>query len=165
MQRTTYVESPVGRLRLVGDDGALVSLHMEDQRHAAPHELVDDDGPAGFEAVVEQLAAYFAGELRAFDVVLAPRGTPFQQRVWAVLREIPFGQTMSYGEIALALGQPTASRAVGLANGRNPVGIIVPCHRVIGAGGKLVGYAGGLTRKQFLLEHERRHSEELLPFG
>jgi len=152
MRTTTYLPSPVGLLRLVGEDGALVQLHMLDPD--APR--VRDDGPHGFEPALEQLTAYFAGGLRTFDLPLALGGSPFQEQVWAALREIPFGRTTSYGELAAEIGRPTASRAVGAANSRNPVAIIVPCHRVIASTGRLHGYAGGLERKQLLLDHERR---------
>lgn len=104
----------------------------------------------------EQLAAYFAGELTAFDLPLAPAGTEFQQKVWSQLRAIPYGETRTYGELATKLRRPTASRAVGAANGKNPLGIVVPCHRVIGASGDLTGYAGGLPMKKWLLAHEQR---------
>jgi methylated-DNA-[protein]-cysteine S-methyltransferase len=142
--------SPLGALLLVGDGEALSALLLPG---AEPKpEWVRDQ--RAFAQVSAQLRAYFAGELRTFDVSLAPVGTPFQQRVWSALREIPYGATVSYGELAARLGQPTASRAVGLANGRNPIAIIVPCHRVIGANGTLVGYGGGLDRKRWLLEFE-----------
>ena len=114
-------------------------------------ELNDD----AFPDAVEQLAAYFAGELTDFDLNLELAGTAFQRRVWAALQTIPYGETRSYGEIAIQIGAPGASRAVGLANGRNPIGIIVPCHRVIGASGDLTGYGGGLDRKRALLELEK----------
>jgi methylated-DNA-[protein]-cysteine S-methyltransferase len=113
---------------------------------------VRDDG--AFPQAVEQLEAYFAGELTAFDLALRLDGTDFERRVWDQLLAIPYGETLSYGEVARRLGQPTASRAVGLANGRNPIGIIVPCHRVIGADGTLTGYGGGLPRKRALLDLE-----------
>jgi methylated-DNA-[protein]-cysteine S-methyltransferase len=147
---TTYLESPVGLLRLVGDDAGLVQLHMLDP--ATPRH--GDDGAERLAAAVEQLTAYFAGELRVFDLPLALGGTPFQERVWAALREIPYGQTASYGELAREIGRPAASRAVGAANSRNPVAIVVPCHRVVGADGSLTGYAGGLDRKRALLDLE-----------
>jgi methylated-DNA-[protein]-cysteine S-methyltransferase len=105
---------------------------------------------------VRQLEAFFAGELRDFDFPLKPRGTEFQQRVWKLLREIPFGETISYGELARRAGNPAASRAVGLANGSNPISIIIPCHRVIGSNGKLTGYGGGLPNKRWLLDFEHR---------
>ena len=117
---------------------------------------------APFDAAREQLDAYFAGELEAFDLDLAPHGTPFQLRVWDELRRIPFGQTISYSQLARRLGDAKLVRAVGLANGRNPISIIVPCHRVIGASGNIVGYAGGLDRKRWLLAHERRVAGDTL---
>jgi methylated-DNA-[protein]-cysteine S-methyltransferase len=128
---------------------------MDGQRHAPTSSEDwerDDDGLA---AVVDQLEAYFAGSRETFDVPLDLQGTDFQRRVWAGLLEIPYGETMSYGELARRVARPGASRAVGLANGRNPVAIIVPCHRVIGADGTLTGYGGGLDRKVWLLDHER----------
>jgi methylated-DNA-[protein]-cysteine S-methyltransferase len=151
---TTQIDSPVGTLTMTAVDGRLASLHMDDQRHApAPSpDWVRDD--AAFAPVIEQLEAYFAGELTEFDIPLAPAGTPFQLEVWEALRTIPYGETMSYGELARQVGRPGASRAVGLANGRNPIGIIIPCHRVIGADGSLTGYGGGLERKTWLLDHE-----------
>lgn len=152
---TTTVDSPVGVLTLVAHDGALAGLYMADQRHAPSIDAVA--GAAGFEAVTEQLAAYFRGELTRFDLPLAPVGTPWQRRVWAGLGEIPYGETISYGELARHIGSPGAARAVGLANGRNPIGIVVPCHRVIGADGRLTGYGGGLPRKELLLALERGH--------
>ena len=151
---TMTVESPVGPLTLTAREGALSGLHMQDQRHApAPSpEWQRDDG--AFEDAVEQLHAYFAGTLTDFDLPLALDGTDFQRRVWSALCEIPYGETISYGELARRVGRPGAARAVGLANGRNPVGIIVPCHRVIRADGSMTGYGGGLQRKVWLLEHE-----------
>ncbi len=156
MTRThTVTDSPVGRLTLVATDGTLCGLYMAEHRHSPAPETFGAADPRGFEAAVEQLAAYFDGGLTEFDVPIALAGTPFQQRVWAELREIPFGETVSYGELAQRLGQPTASRAVGLANGKNPVSIIVPCHRVVGSGGSLTGYGGGLPRKRYLLDFEQ----------
>lgn len=150
------IDSPLGPLTLVVDDGgALVRLAMADQRHlpdAARFGERDDTAAADAAA---QLAEYFAGSRTSFDLPLAPVGTPFQHRVWDALRDIPYGETWSYGRLAAHLGSPGASRAVGLANGRNPIAIIVPCHRVIGANGALTGYAGGVERKQWLLAHER----------
>ncbi len=160
--RTT--ESPVGFITVAGDDRAVTALRMEDHAHppAAADAWVRDD--TAFADVVEQLDAYFAGTLTAFDVRLRLAGTAFQRTVWAALLEIPYGETVSYGELARRIGQPTASRAVGLANGRNPVGIIVPCHRVIGADGSLTGYGGGLERKRTLLDLERsRRQPQLIP--
>ena len=157
------VDSPIGPLIIVADEGALTGVYVADNRHAPTPDAPDaPDVPAAAVGVVAeaaaQLAAYFRGELTAFDLPLALHGTPFQQRVWAALCEIPYGETTSYGALAAEIGQPTASRAVGLANGRNPISIIVPCHRVIGSGGRLVGYGGGLERKQALLALEQRGS-------
>jgi methylated-DNA-[protein]-cysteine S-methyltransferase len=155
---TTLHPSPVGDLLLRADaDGTLTGLYT---RHDSPPVT---GGP--FEAVTEQLDAYFAGELEAFDLRLDARGTPFQMRVWDQLLQIPFGETISYSELARRLDDPKLVRAVGLANGRNPISIVIPCHRVIGADGSLVGYGGGLERKQWLLEHEAVASGRRLPVG
>ncbi|UGS34345.1 methylated-DNA--[protein]-cysteine S-methyltransferase [Capillimicrobium parvum] len=154
---TATIDSPIGPLSLTARDGALTHVHMHEQRHAAapaPDALRDD---AAFPEAVRQFAEYFAGERTAFDLALAPGGTPFQLRVWEALREIPYGETISYGELARRVGSPGAFRAVGLANGRNPLAIVVPCHRVIGADGGLTGYGGGLERKRWLLAHEAAH--------
>jgi methylated-DNA-[protein]-cysteine S-methyltransferase len=150
----TSMKSPIGLLTLTGRGGVLSGLHMHDQRHAPviPEACAHDED--AFADAHAQLRAYFAGELREFDVELELSGTGFQREVWQALREIPYGETISYGELAVRVGRPGASRAVGLANGRNPVAIIVPCHRVIGADGSLTGYGGGLDRKTWLLEHE-----------
>lgn len=150
------MQSPLGMLTLTGDGERLAGLYMEEQKHrpAIPANCVRDD--KRFFSVREQLAAYFNGELRIFDVPLFAAGTAFQQRVWQALGDIPYGATESYGALAGRLGKPLASRAVGMANGRNPIGIIVPCHRVLGASGALTGYGGGITRKQWLLAHEQR---------
>jgi methylated-DNA-[protein]-cysteine S-methyltransferase len=158
MTVTVYrtVDSPVGPLTLAGRDDVLTNLRMEDQAHppSGREGWVPDEH--AFPKVVDQLEAYFAGELIEFDVDLRFEGTEFQQQVWATLLEIPYGETWSYGAVARRIGRPTASRAVGMANGRNPIGIIVPCHRVIGSTGRLTGYGGGLDRKQVLLDLERR---------
>lgn len=159
LQRThTVVDSPCGPLTLVAEDGCLVGLYMAGQRHRPAESAfgarVECSEQAPFAAAARQLGEYFAGRRRTFDLPLRLDGTPFQQRVWAALREIPYGQTRTYGDLARHIGRPAASRAVGLANGRNPIGIIVPCHRVVGSGGSLTGYGGGLARKQALLEHE-----------
>lgn len=153
MRTKTVVDSPVGPLTLVSEDGVLAGLFMAEHRHAPPLDALPAD-PAGLPAVREQLTAYFSRELKEFDLPLAVRGTPFQEQVWDALRTIPYGETWSYRELAEAVGRPTAVRAVGLANGRNPVSIVVPCHRVIGSGGDLTGYGGGLAAKQWLLAHE-----------
>ncbi len=152
MISTTH-ESPVGPLTLISDGQALRHCEFENPRY--PHE----QAPPGEDEIIRnarrQLDAYFAGKLRRFDLPLAPRGTPFQQRVWAALLNIPYGATRSYGQQAAVIGSPKAVRAVGLANGRNPIAIIIPCHRVIGANGSLTGYGGGMARKQLLLDLER----------
>lgn len=156
MRTHTTVDSPVGPLTLVDDDGALAGLYMADQRHLPDPASFGPRDDGAQPALREQLTAYFAGELREFDVPLAVAGTPFQQAVWSALREVPYGTTCTYGDLAAAIGRPTAVRAVGAANGRNPVCIVVPCHRVVGSGGSLTGYAGGVERKQLLLALERR---------
>ena len=157
MRLTRYLtfDSPIGLLTLAGQGDCLTNLLMEG---AAPppaerSQWVED--MAAFPDVVAQLAGYFAGEHTGFDVALRPAGTSFQQRVWDALSEIPYGETSTYGEIARRIGQPGAARAVGLAGGRNPIAVIVPCHRVIGANGALTGYSGGLQAKQALLDLEQ----------
>jgi methylated-DNA-[protein]-cysteine S-methyltransferase len=148
----TEFESPIGPLLLTSNGEALTRLFMNP--YAPRPEWVRDAGVAPFRETRRQLTAYFAGELQEFDLPLAGAGTAFQQQVWSELCRIPYGDTRSYGEMARRVGQPGAARAVGLANGRNPISIIVPCHRVIGANGKLVGYGGGLDRKVALLSFE-----------
>jgi methylated-DNA-[protein]-cysteine S-methyltransferase len=157
---TTSMDSPIGPLTLTAAGGVLTGVHMHQQRHlpSLPAGCERDD--AGLAHVVAQLDAYFAGTLTDFDLPMEMHGTDFQRRVWAALCEIPYGETISYSELARWVGNPKASRAVGLADGRNPVAIVVPCHRVIGADGSLTGYGGGLDRKVWLLEHEARHSPE-----
>ncbi|MGW3054756.1 methylated-DNA--[protein]-cysteine S-methyltransferase [Streptomyces goshikiensis] len=153
----TVVDSPYGPLTLVASDGVLSGLYMTGQRHRPAEESFGERVPAGeepFPAVVAQLTAYFAGALTEFTVPVRLEGTEFQRSVWEQLVRIPYGQTWSYGELAARLGKPNASRAVGLANGKNPVGIIVPCHRVIGASGGMTGYGGGIDRKVRLLDFE-----------
>ncbi len=153
----TVYESPIQTLRLVSDGRSLMGLYMMSEKHqlTAQNDWAEDDSVAPFLETKQQLTAYFAGTLTEFDVPLQMQGTIFQQRVWEALKSIPYGATLSYGELAQQIGQPKASRAVGLANGRNPISIVVPCHRVIGANGKLTGYGGGIERKQWLLNHER----------
>ena len=148
----TVVSSPIDDLLLISDGVTLIGLYMDTATAVQPTGKKD---PGPFREVTQQLSAYFEGDLRQFDLPIRLEGTKFQQTVWAALRELRFGQRISYGELARRIGQPSASRAVGLANGRNPISIIVPCHRVIGASGSLVGYGGGLDRKRWLLDHER----------
>jgi methylated-DNA-[protein]-cysteine S-methyltransferase len=160
------IDSPIGPLTLVAENGKLSGLYMEVRGHE-PSEAalgepcsVDDEGVLAETA--RQLSAYFDGELTSFDLPLSLDGTGFQQTVWAGLRDIPYGDTISYGELARRIGQPSASRAVGLANGRNPVSIVVPCHRVVGSDGSLTGYGGGLDRKRYLLALEQRVTGQTL---
>lgn len=145
-------DSPVGPLTLVSEGGGLVGIHFEGW-NAPAGALPKSD--TVLTATARQLDAYFAGRLRRFNLPLAPAGTPFQQRVWSALSGIPFGETRSYGQLAEAIGKPSAMRAVGAANGRNPISIVVPCHRVIGADGSLTGFGGGIERKRFLLRLEQ----------
>jgi methylated-DNA-[protein]-cysteine S-methyltransferase len=148
------IESPIGPLTLAGRGSVLTNLRMVDQTYE-PNRAGWAQNQDVFTGAVEQLEAYFAGELTEFDVELDMHGTAFQRRVWQALLTIPYGQTRSYGEIAAQVGAPGAARAVGLANGHNPIAIIVPCHRVIGASGSLTGYGGGLDRKKTLLDLEK----------
>ena len=151
--RSRTIDTPIGPVTLAGDD-RLRHLVMHGQAHE-PDAAGWGDDPTAFDDVVEQLDAYFAGELEDFDVDLELVGTEFQRTVWQGLRDIPYGETWSYGQLALHIGRPSAVRAVGLANGRNPIAIIVPCHRVIGADGSMTGYGGGIERKVALLRLER----------
>ena len=155
MQYTT-IDSPIGRLLLAGDGTTLRLLWFVNGRHVATPDPSWVEAPRAFREVTAQLTAYFGGRLRAFEVPVDPGGTPFQSRVWRALQDIPYGQTESYGALARRLGDPKAVRAVGLANGANPISIIIPCHRVVGSDGSLVGYGGGLERKRWLLDHETR---------
>lgn len=155
------IDSPVGLLTLAGVDGRLMHLRMVDQTYEPSRSDWEPDGDA-FPDAVAQLRAYFAGERTDFDLQLDLVGTAFQRKVWQALTTIPYGETRSYGEIAEQIGSPTAYRAVGLANGHNPVGIIVPCHRVIGANGSLTGYGGGLDKKKILLEMEKSRNAPAL---
>ena len=150
----TEFTSPIGQLQLRGTELALTGVFMEKHRHepARPTDALRDAAP--LREAQRALEEYFAAERREFSLALAPAGTPFQLRVWEALRAIPYGATISYRELARRIGNPRAVRAVGLANGRNPLSIIVPCHRVIGANGTLTGYGGGLERKRFLLALE-----------
>ena len=148
------MESPVGQLILAADDAGLRSITFTRGEQELVASRNEDAGP--LQEPIRQLWAYFAGELEKFDLALSPAGTPFQLEVWRRLDEIPYGQTISYGELARRIGNPKASRAVGLANGSNPIPIVIPCHRVIGSNGKLTGYGGGLPIKEKLLALERR---------
>src|SRR2546423_3376006 len=158
----TRVPSPVGELVLAASGTALTGVYFSISRHGPPPieraGWMEDDGrgPAGelLARTRQELAEYFAGTRRTFDIPLDPPGTPFQRRVWDALRAIPYGTTLSYSELARRLGDLRATRAVGAANGKNPIPIIVPCHRVVGANGALTGFGGGLDRKRWLLEHE-----------
>lgn len=156
---TTTVDSPVGPLLLTSDGSALTRLLFDTEPDPGwstePCELLD--------RVVAELAEYFRGERTGFDIPLEPAGTPFQRGVWDALRAIPYAETINYGQLASRVGNPRASRAVGLANGRNPISIVVPCHRVIGANGSLTGYGGGLDRKRTLLDLERRTAGDVEP--
>jgi methylated-DNA-[protein]-cysteine S-methyltransferase len=150
----TTIRSPLGLLRLVGTAEALTAILLPSETGAAPPDRTWVQADAPFAEAQRQLDAYFAGARRDFELALAPAGTPFQQRIWQALRAIPYGETLSYGELARRVGRPDAVRAVGAANGRNPLPIVIPCHRVIGADGRLVGYGGGLAAKALLLTHE-----------
>jgi len=149
---TTTIDSPVGPLVLTSDGTALTGVLFD----AELDPTWSTEPCAVLDQAAAQLSEYFAGERTEFDLPLEPAGTPFQRSTWLALREIPYAETINYGQLALRVGNPKASRAVGLANGRNPISIVVPCHRVIGADGSLTGYGGGLDRKRLLLDLERR---------
>jgi methylated-DNA-[protein]-cysteine S-methyltransferase len=153
-----YLDSPIGRLLLVGDANGLARIEFDDARQGRCLRPEWQRGGAALDAALAQLAEYFDGRRLAFELALAPRGTAFQREVWQQLLQIPYGDTWSYGRIARRLERPEASRAVGAANGANPLPIVVPCHRVIGSNGALTGFGGGLPTKQWLLQHERRHA-------
>jgi methylated-DNA-[protein]-cysteine S-methyltransferase len=162
MHEHVIIDSPIGPLTLVAAEGVLTGLYLDaprsrSARHEPGAEVLGaraDPATEPFSAAAVQLAAYFAGRRTEFTLPLAPAGTPFQRRVWAGLRAIPYGETWSYGQLASKIGSPTAARAVGLANGRNPIAVVIPCHRVIGSDGSLTGYGGGLDRKRYLLDLE-----------
>ena len=159
MRNHIVIDSMLGPLTIVAEDGQIRCLYMDLQRHRPVDGELGEPEPRGrgvapFKAAADQLDAYFEGERTRFDLPLAPVGSEFQQRVWAALQEIPYGQTESYGEVAERIGSPGAARAVGLANGKNPISILIPCHRVVGANGSLTGYGGGLDRKRQLLDLE-----------
>lgn len=150
----TRIESPIGPLTIVADGAALIGLYFADHSKGGPPPSRDGES-AVFDAARRQLDFYFTGRRRAFEAQLAPRGTPFQLHVWALLQRIGYGETTTYGALAAEMGRPSAVRAVAGAVARNPIGIIIPCHRVIGADGRLTGFAGGLERKEALLAIEQ----------
>ncbi len=154
----TMLASPVGELLLAGDDDALHLIGFPSGRGAARPDDHWEQSPAPFAEAARQLDDYFAGRRHTFDLPLAPTGTPFQRDVLAALQQIPYGETRSYADLARAVGRPKATRAVGAANGRNPLPIVIPCHRAIGSDGSLTGFGGGLATKRFLLDLERRHA-------
>ncbi|MFR9676863.1 methylated-DNA--[protein]-cysteine S-methyltransferase [Streptomyces sp. TR06-5] len=152
--RHTRIASPLGELTVVADGDALTALYFPGHLRMPPRETFGPREDAAFPGTRRQLAEYFAGERTVFDLPLAPRGGAFRQRVWSLLRAIPYGETRTYGDLARELGSPGLAQAVGTANGSNPLSIVVPCHRVVGADGTLTGFAGGLHRKRFLLALE-----------
>lgn len=152
--RHTVIDSPLGELTLAAAGDGLTGVYFDGHRRGPSPNALGERDDTGFAEVRRQLEEYFAGRRTRFDLPLAARGDTFQQRVWALLREIPYGETRSYGQLARELGDPALARAVGAANGRNPLSVIVPCHRVVGADGSLTGYAGGLERKRQLLDLE-----------
>ncbi|MEX2130584.1 MAG: methylated-DNA--[protein]-cysteine S-methyltransferase [Pseudohongiellaceae bacterium] len=153
-----YLETPIGSLLLAGNEQALTLVGFPRGKERKRHETGWIKDATKFKEVKKQLQAYFAGELTEFDLNLAPVGTDFQRKVWKALQKIPYGETVSYGDIALRIGKPKASRAVGAANGKNPIPIIIPCHRVIGSTGKLTGFGGGLPTKEKLLNLEQQRA-------
>jgi methylated-DNA-[protein]-cysteine S-methyltransferase len=170
MPNHRWMDSPVGKVLLTASDRAITGLYLENQKYfpklaePAEEEARWPKTDPLLDLAQTQLAEYFALQRQQFDLPIAPEGTAFQQQVWQLLQKIPFGETISYGTLAQWYGQPQASRAVGAANGRNPISIIVPCHRVVASTGKLTGYAGGLDRKQWLLTHEQTTTQGQLNF-
>lgn len=154
------IDSPLGQLRIFARGRAIVAMHLPDQPNVRPLASEPDSQHSSLRTAAAQLEQWFAGRRHSFDLPLAPTGTDFQRSVWAALLAIPYGVTCSYRQLAVELGRPQACRAVGAANGRNPIPIIVPCHRVIGEDGSLTGYAGGLAAKRWLLAHEAAHMQE-----
>ena len=161
----TVFDSPIGPMSLVANDGVLSGVYFPAHSRLPDPETFGARVQTGFDAVTEQLDEYFRGDRTEFDLPLAPRGSAFQLGVWNLLRQIPYGETRSYGQLARELGKVSLAREVGGANARNPLSVIVPCHRVVGADGRLVGYAGGLERKQFLLDLEARVTGSQLLIG
>jgi methylated-DNA-[protein]-cysteine S-methyltransferase len=157
------MDSPLGTLTLVNTDGVLSGLYMDAHQRGPRVETLGPRARSGFETAVEQLGEYFAGQRIRFTLPIAPAGTEFQRRVWDLLTAIPYGETRTYAQLAGAIGNSAAIRAVGAANARNPISVVVPCHRVVGSAGSLTGYAGGLARKQFLLDLERSTSAARRP--
>lgn len=159
--RHTITDSPIGDLTLVADGSALIGLYFDGHSRNPRLPSLGPRDDTGFEDAIAQLGEYFAGTRTEFTLELAPLGSPFELSVWAQLREIPYGETRTYGQLAVALGDPGGAQAAGNANGWNPISIVVPCHRVVGSDGRLTGYAGGLARKRFLLELEEPSPEDL----
>ena len=155
MRYQTKIDSPIGTLTLVAEDAALTEVRFPNDSHDDDIDMVDVADHAVLQQAADELGEYFSGTRVDFDVPLDPRGTEFQLAAWSALRTIPYGETVSYGEQAKRLGDPGKARAVGAANGRNPLPIIVPCHRVVGANGHLTGFGGGIAAKAWLLDHER----------
>jgi len=160
MRTHTMVDSPVGTLTLVATDDTLSGVYVEDQLHVPDPSTLGERAGSGFEEAAEQLEEYFAGQRTAFTLRTRLEGSDFQRRVWRALSGIPYGQTWSYTQLAEAVGRPDRLRAVAATNGRNPIAVVVPCHRVVGSDGSLTGYAGGLARKRFLLDLERDGSRQ-----
>ena len=154
----SYLKTPLGDMLVTRDDDGITGLDLPRSRYPRRVHADWERDDAAFEDIRTQLGEYFAGERQEFDLPLNLGGSPFQSLVWNALIDIPYGETTSYGKVAVAIGHPDGPRAVGLANGQNPVPIIVPCHRVIGADGSLTGYGGGLDAKRWLLDHEARHA-------
>jgi methylated-DNA-[protein]-cysteine S-methyltransferase len=157
MIRYVVLDGPIGPVVIAGGGRGLTAVRLTPENGDPSIDPAWQHDPGAFPTAVRQLTAYFAGELRAFTLDLDPPGTPFQQAVWAALQAIPYGTTTTYGDLARRLGRPTAARAVGAANGQNPLAVVIPCHRLIGSDGSLTGYAGGLSRKRWLLDHELAH--------
>jgi methylated-DNA-[protein]-cysteine S-methyltransferase len=154
-ESSSICSSPIGEIRLVADDSGIRELQLPGSFEAPGDSFASGAGAAWLEQATEQLGAYFAGELREFELPLSLRGTAFQLQVWRALADIPYARTESYGSVAARVGNPRAGRAVGMANNKNPIAIVLPCHRVIGSNGALVGYGGGLDMKHWLLAHEK----------
>jgi methylated-DNA-[protein]-cysteine S-methyltransferase len=161
-----WLDTPIGKVLLTANDRALTGLYLQDQKYfpQMAEATAESQRSEVLDLAQTQLTEYFALQRQQFDLPLSPEGTEFQKQVWQLLQKIPFGETISYGTLAQWYGQPNASRAVGAANGRNPISIIVPCHRVVATNGKLTGYAGGLDRKQWLLQHEQTMTQGQLNF-